>query len=161
MSDKFKVIDHATYERLQQSSSAGPSHNTTQKIRNAKYKRMNSTNFNLLQFVKVKERGGKSRVGGGGNKAKLKKRSVDTVIQIKVKKRGKQRENGRKKKPTRLKKSILKYRQLKRGQEKLQLQLEESIKHLTNLTLAVEDNNNDRNEAVINLPGIHSRRFRE
>lgn len=148
MSDKFKVINHATFERMQQRNSAGTTSPSIPTIRNSKYKRMTAgLSFNLLQYIKTKDRGGK--------KGKIKKRTVDTCINIKTKHRGKQRENGRRKKPSRLKKSILQYRQRERGHEKLEEQLEESIIHLSNLTIL------EPNPTGNNIVGIHSRKFRK
>lgn len=152
MSDKCNVIDHATFERMQQSSSRTVATATVQRIRNSKYKRMSAgNNFSLLQFVKIsKPRRGSSL----DKKDKTRKRSVNKLDKIKSKK-GKQRENGKLKKPTRLKKSILQYRQKKREQARLAEEMKCSIGRILELKLS-EENENQENPVV----GLHSRKFR-
>ncbi|XP_023307062.2 selenocysteine insertion sequence-binding protein 2 [Lucilia cuprina] len=155
MSDKFKVIDHATFERMQQNSSNAPAATTAlPKIRNSKYKRMTATNnFNLLQFVKVKQRG-KSK--GLAKNVRVRKCIVDTH-RVLLKKRGKQRENGKVKKPSRLKKSILQYRQMKREQAaRLEKEIDESADKLMKLVV-----NDGRVENEKKSYRLHSNRFRE
>lgn len=152
MSDKFKVIDHVTFERMQQSSSKTAATTAVPKIRNSKYKRMTATsNFNLMQFVKVKQRGKSSELG---KKVKIRKRIVDTRV-VAPKKKGKQRENGKAKKPSRLKKSILQYRQKKREQAQLEEQITDSMHKLMNLEV-----NDDSTENEKRTSGLYSRKFR-
>ena len=152
MSDKFNVIDHATFERMQQSSSRKVATAPVQRIRNSKYKRISAAdNFNLLQFVKTS----KPRRGTGlVKKDKIRKRTVDKLDKIKAKK-GKKRENGKLKKPTRLKKSILQYRQKKREQAILAQEINCSIVKLEELKVSEESENQEKLVA-----NIHSRKFR-
>lgn len=162
MSDKFKVIDHATFAKMQQNNNSTTATKTLPKIRNSKYKRMTaSENFNILQFVnKAKQRGKLKSTGGGlGINGKIqRKRVIDSRIVV-PKKKGKRREDGRKK-PTRLKRSILQYRQKKREQAQLAQQLSESVDKL--LKLKLQDN---VGEKTLNdkrfIVGLHSNTFRE
>ncbi|XP_075164254.1 SECIS-binding protein 2 isoform X2 [Haematobia irritans] len=137
MSDKCKVIDHLTFEQMQQSCKADVA-KPIPIIRNAKYKRMNATSssFNILQFV----RKGQAKK----QKHKVTKRIIDSSKFTSKRRGGKQRENGRKSKATRLKKSILRYRQMKRNQEKLQA-----------------DQSNESVEPIAQKNLVHSSRFRE
>lgn len=159
MSGKFNLIDHETFESIHQSSNSSPSTRVA-KIRNAKYKRMTSNSgFSLLEFVKPK-----SNVKICKGKPKNSKRIVDVRIRPAFKKRGKQRENEHKKKINRLKKSILRYRQLKREQqivkEELQNEIETQISNqLQTLTLASGSNKQSEVSGLKNR--IHSNRFRE
>ncbi|TMW47098.1 hypothetical protein DOY81_007811 [Sarcophaga bullata] len=152
MSDKFNVIDHATFERMQQSSSRKVATSSVQRIRNSKYKRISAAdNFNLLQFVKTS----KPRRGTGlVKKDKICKRIVDKLDKIKTKK-GKKRENGKLKKPTRLKKSILQYRQKKREQAILAQEINCSIAKLEELKVSEESENQK-----LLVASIYSRKFR-
>lgn len=148
MSDKFQVIDHATFEKMQQSTSSVSASSAVQKIRNSKYKRMTATdNFNLLQFVKDKQKGKVLPKKG--------KRVPDSCI-VPNKKKGKQREDGIIKKPSRLKKSILQYRQKKREQAQLENKLGTTIVGLNNLVVDNDKQNGQRME-----PAVHSNSFRE
>ncbi|XP_065360707.1 selenocysteine insertion sequence-binding protein 2 [Calliphora vicina] len=148
MSDKFKVIDHVTFERMQQSSSKAAATTAVPKIRNSKYKRMTATsNFNLMQFVKVKQRGKSSELG---KRVKIRKRIV-----VATKKKGKQRENGKAKKPSRLKKSILQYRQKKREEAQLEQQITDSVHKLMHLKVKDDSTENENRTS-----GLYSRKFR-
>ncbi|KAM7355450.1 SECIS-binding protein 2 [Cochliomyia hominivorax] len=162
MSDKFKVIDSATFAKLQESSSSNATGTKTiPKIRNSKYKRMNASNtFDLLQFVnKAKQRGKLKTDDGFKVKQKVhRKRIVDTKIAA-PKKKGKRREDGRKK-PTRLKRSILQYRQKKREQATLSKELKESIDKFMKLELKDEVNNNVGSKKE-EKKSIHSNSFRD
>ncbi|XP_013107026.1 selenocysteine insertion sequence-binding protein 2 [Stomoxys calcitrans] len=155
MSDKFKVIDHVTFEQLQQSSKSAIATSAVPKIRNAKYKRMAAaadSGFNLLQFVKKADRGGKQ---AKKRKHKVTKRILDERFKHSFRKKGKQRENGSKLKISRLKKSVLRYRQLKRNQEKMQ---DEIVTQLEGLKLVA---NNAPTEVASEKSRIHSGRFRD
>ncbi|XP_061389582.1 selenocysteine insertion sequence-binding protein 2 [Musca vetustissima] len=170
MSEKFKLIDHETFENIHQSTSSATTRVT--KIRNAKYKRMTSSiGFNLLEFVKPK-----ANSKGTKNRGKLSspKRVVDVRSRPSFKKKGKQRENGRKKKINRLKKSILRYRQLKRNQQQTKEMLEaqhktelveqlqketEIVNQLQSLTIVSENQQSKKLSEVSKR--IHSNRFRD
>lgn len=147
MSDKFKIIDHDTFERMQQSSSKNTSTNVT-KIRNSKYKRMTASNhFNLMQFMKT------TRGKNLQRKGRIKKRIIDAPIAKKHK--GKRRENGAKKKSSRLKKSILQYRQKRRKE----LQIEEQLLELENDLKIMKVDDSPENKTPIRK--LHSTTFRE
>ncbi|XP_073837328.1 SECIS-binding protein 2 [Musca autumnalis] len=158
MSEKFKLIDHETFESIHQSTSSAS--NRITKIRNAKYKRMTGSNgFNLLEFVKPRKIDKKSSKNNSSRKV------VDVRYRNNIKKKGKQREDGRKKKVNRLKKSILRYRLMKRNQEKLKEELTnqteaEIVQQIDSLTL-IPQQNNEHTELIEVKGRIHSNRFRD
>lgn len=150
MSAKCKLVDQATFDKLQQSTSNAPQ-SSCHKVRNAKYKRMTANrSFDLLLFMKRKTSG--DEANGIRGKRRVKKHTSDTNKVIK--KKGKQRENGVKRVRSRLKKSILRCRQTKKTQQ----QLDETTAKLNELTVT----DNDMTKVnVVKATQIHSRRFRE
>lgn len=125
-SGKIHVIDQATFEEIKKQSKTENSH----KITNSKYKRFKSQ-FSLLNYVEMKKaRPTKSLYGGWSSKSSTNTKKLH---------HGKTREGGRKRHCTKLKKSILRYRQLKRSEASVLL---DTVKLMENLT-------------------IHSRKFRK
>uniref|UniRef100_A0A1B0AKK4 Ribosomal protein eL8/eL30/eS12/Gadd45 domain-containing protein n=1 Tax=Glossina palpalis gambiensis TaxID=67801 RepID=A0A1B0AKK4_9MUSC len=144
-SDKFKIIDQLTYEKIQQNSSTANT-GANASIRNAKYRRKSGVPSDLLNLVKP------SNVAKKKSHLKL-KRVIDTAVKNGLKHRGKQRENGRKKKKSRLKKRILRHRESEEKQEQRINEFEDVLQQLTTLTIS------PKQSEVTPKRSIHSNRF--
>lgn len=152
MADKCKLVDQATFDKLQQSTSNASQSSSSRKVRNAKYKRMSANDgFDLLLFLKKK-----CPIEAEIKKGKQRPRRIETDTNKKnLTKKGKQCETGAKQVRSRLKKSILRYRQTKRAQEQQLQPVETTVKQQE---LAVE--RDEINNVNVKVGQIHSRRFR-
>lgn len=146
-SDKFKIIDQLTYEKIQQNSSTANTR-ANASIRNAKYKRKSGISYNLLNLGKP------SSVTKKKSNLKL-RRVIDTAIKNGLKHRGKQRENGRKKKKSRLKKRILRYRESEEKRGQRTNDFEDVLQQLTTLIIS------PKQTEITPKKSIHSSRFCE
>lgn len=152
MSDRFKIIDHATFEQMQKSNSRTSASSNGARIRNAKYRRMTSNGFDLMQFMKNRHDTAKD------NRKIVRNRRVLHFTPRFNKKKGKQSENGRKRHKSRLKKTILRNRQMKSKSHQEELQLANQIQAITlneDEPFGKGETKNMKREAT-----LHSSRFR-
>ncbi|XP_018801644.1 PREDICTED: selenocysteine insertion sequence-binding protein 2 [Bactrocera latifrons] len=170
ISDKLNVIDRKTFENIKHSQGT-EDHDPFRKLKNAKFRKKSAVNtgggatFNLLHFLTKTSKERKKET-------KLKYRTVCKFRNRTYKtwkQRGKTREDGKRKKYTKLKKTILSYRQQKtNNQQKTQLNtelLQETVHLIESLSI---DSKEKENEPVCNelkptqefVKTAHSRRFR-
>ncbi|CAD7002794.1 unnamed protein product [Ceratitis capitata] len=114
-SEKLHVIDRKTFDDIKQQQQKGGSEDPFQKIKNAKFRKKSTlkdggATFNLLHFL-TKTSKQKKQVNNVNRNIACKFRSRANNS---WKKRGKTKEGGKRKKYTKLKKAILRYRQQKK-----------------------------------------------
>ncbi|XP_054734535.1 selenocysteine insertion sequence-binding protein 2 [Anastrepha obliqua] len=164
-SDKLNVIDKKTFECIQRHQNT-VNNGQFRKIRNAKYRKKgaisgrDSSTFNLMQFLTktTKQKQNKLR---SRTLCKTGCRTDKTW-----RKRGKTREGGKRKKCSRLKKAILRYRDQKThmGSNTVDSSelLKETLEKISTLTIDSKDckKNEERVKSKQDSKNLHSRRFR-
>ncbi|XP_004525219.1 selenocysteine insertion sequence-binding protein 2-like [Ceratitis capitata] len=158
-SEKLHVIDRKTFDDIKQQQQKGGSEDPFQKIKNAKFRKKSTlkdggATFNLLHFL-TKTSKQKKQVNNVNRNIACKFRSRANNS---WKKRGKTKEGGKRKKYTKLKKAILRYRQQKK---RPQSKYEETSTLTQQAGKLSENEHNEISESKQEtVKNIHSRRFR-